>query len=220
MIGTKHSAEVHAHEHRKQNLPMPEACGDFPGKAGRAAGHLPQAVSRWETDEAVPDIEKVVRLSHIFGVSTDYLLLDEQEEAASPLPSSSEAMDTGIPSTAVLERRRRFRIVFGLSLLILGLGISAAALILAGIWAAHATQWWTAYGAFGTGLFGWPDDLRSRAGDRGICRIDQRIPQNGLKNGATARFHHAVAPFYVAVIIRRCTESFRSYRNTRSPHWP
>lgn len=122
-------------------------------KLAEQLGISRQAVSRWETGEAVPDIEKVVRLSHIFGVSTDYLLLDEQEEAASPLPSSSEAMDTGIPSTAVLERRRRFRIVFGLSLLILGLGISAAALILAGIWAAHATQWWTAYGAFGTGLF-------------------------------------------------------------------
>ena len=112
-----------------------------------------QAVSRWETGEAMPDIEKVVRLSHIFGVSTDYLLLDEQEEAVSPLQSTSESTDNGVPSTAVLERRRRFRIVFGLSLLLLGLGIAAAALILAGIWAAHATQWWTAYGAFGTGLF-------------------------------------------------------------------
>lgn len=112
-----------------------------------------QAVSRWETGEAMPDIEKVVRLSHIFGVSTDYLLLDEQEEAVSPHQSTSESTDNGVPSTAVLERRRRFRIVFGLSLLLLGLGIAAAALILAGIWAAHATQWWTAYGVFGTGLF-------------------------------------------------------------------
>lgn len=36
-----------------------------------------QAVSRWETGEAVPDTEKIVQLSRLFQVSTDYLLLDE-----------------------------------------------------------------------------------------------------------------------------------------------
>ena len=39
-----------------------------------------QAVSRWETGEAVPDTEKIVQLSRLFQVSTDYLLLDEIKE--------------------------------------------------------------------------------------------------------------------------------------------
>ena len=39
-----------------------------------------QAVSRWETGEAVPDTEKVIQLSRIFHVTTDYLLKDELEE--------------------------------------------------------------------------------------------------------------------------------------------
>ncbi|MCL2573059.1 MAG: helix-turn-helix domain-containing protein [Defluviitaleaceae bacterium] len=34
----------------------------------------PQAVSRWEQDENMPDLENIVRLSSIFDVSTDYLL--------------------------------------------------------------------------------------------------------------------------------------------------
>lgn len=38
-----------------------------------------QAVSRWETGEAVPDTEKVIQLSRIFHVTTDYLLLDIDE---------------------------------------------------------------------------------------------------------------------------------------------
>lgn len=39
-----------------------------------------QSVSKWEGARAVPDMEKVVQMSRIFGVSTDYLLKDEIEE--------------------------------------------------------------------------------------------------------------------------------------------
>lgn len=52
-----------------------------------------QSVSKWEGAQAVPDLEKMLRLSQLFGVSTDYLLKDELEapeldlagEIASPL---------------------------------------------------------------------------------------------------------------------------------------
>ena len=40
-----------------------------------------QSVSKWEGAQSVPDLEKMVRLSKLFGVSTDYLLKDEIEEA-------------------------------------------------------------------------------------------------------------------------------------------
>ena len=33
-----------------------------------------QAISRWELNESVPDVDNIVQLSQIFGVSTDYLL--------------------------------------------------------------------------------------------------------------------------------------------------
>ena len=39
-----------------------------------AAGVSRQAVSKWESEQSTPDIEKVVILSEIFGVTTDYLL--------------------------------------------------------------------------------------------------------------------------------------------------
>lgn len=38
-----------------------------------------QAVSKWEGAQTVPDLEKVLRLSNLFGVTTDYLLKDELE---------------------------------------------------------------------------------------------------------------------------------------------
>ena len=36
-----------------------------------------QSVSKWEGAQSVPDLEKIVQLSRVFGVSTDYLLKDE-----------------------------------------------------------------------------------------------------------------------------------------------
>ncbi len=38
-----------------------------------------QAVSKWEGAQAVPDLEKILMLSKLFGVTTDYLLRDEIE---------------------------------------------------------------------------------------------------------------------------------------------
>ena len=52
-----------------------------------------QAVSKWEGAQTVPDIGKILQLSELFGVSTDYLLKDEMEAeefteqvSDSPLP--------------------------------------------------------------------------------------------------------------------------------------
>uniref|UniRef100_UPI0040571F85 helix-turn-helix domain-containing protein n=1 Tax=Acetatifactor sp. TaxID=1872090 RepID=UPI0040571F85 len=39
-----------------------------------------QSVSKWEGAQSVPDLEKILQLANIFGVSTDYLLKDEVEE--------------------------------------------------------------------------------------------------------------------------------------------
>lgn len=45
-----------------------------------------QSVSKWESAQSIPDLEKILRLSRLFGVSTDYLLKDDQE-----LPEFMEA---------------------------------------------------------------------------------------------------------------------------------
>ena len=36
-----------------------------------------QAVSKWESAQTLPELEKLLQLSALFGVSTDYLLKDE-----------------------------------------------------------------------------------------------------------------------------------------------
>jgi len=44
-----------------------------------------QSVSKWEGAQSVPDMDKVVQMSRLFGVTTDFLLKDElsEEEPAS-----------------------------------------------------------------------------------------------------------------------------------------
>lgn len=38
-----------------------------------------QSVSKWESGASIPDLDKIVKMSHIFSASTDYLLKDELE---------------------------------------------------------------------------------------------------------------------------------------------
>ena len=39
-----------------------------------------QAVSKWESAQTIPDLEKILQLGVLFGVTTDYLLKDEIED--------------------------------------------------------------------------------------------------------------------------------------------
>lgn len=44
-----------------------------------------QSVSKWETGQSVPDIEKLILLSEIFDTSIDYLIKDDEKEVSSPI---------------------------------------------------------------------------------------------------------------------------------------
>ncbi|MBQ6261465.1 MAG: helix-turn-helix transcriptional regulator [Firmicutes bacterium] len=55
-----------------------------------------QSISKWEGAQSIPDMSRIIRLSQIFGVSTDYLLKDELEapsaaEGPSPAPADDPA---------------------------------------------------------------------------------------------------------------------------------
>lgn len=39
-----------------------------------------QAVSKWESSGSIPDLQRILQMSELFGVTTDYLLKDEIEE--------------------------------------------------------------------------------------------------------------------------------------------
>ena len=48
-----------------------------------------QSVSKWEGAQSLPDLEKILQMSRLFGVSTDFLLKDELEaESPDPAPDT------------------------------------------------------------------------------------------------------------------------------------
>ena len=49
-----------------------------------------QAVSKWESEQSTPDIEKIISMSEIFEVTTDYIL-----KGVEPVPTiNKKTMDT------------------------------------------------------------------------------------------------------------------------------
>ena len=63
--------------------------------AGRI-GVTRQALSRWESDAAIPDTVNVVQLADLFGVSTDYLLRDGRTQERPDLPAEGKAKERRI----------------------------------------------------------------------------------------------------------------------------
>ena len=61
---------------------------------GEKLGVSRQSVSKWETDQSVPELDKIVAISDLFVVSTDYLLKEEAED----LPQGENASQRQIHS--------------------------------------------------------------------------------------------------------------------------
>ena len=55
-----------------------------------------QSVSKWEGAQAIPDMKKIIQMSEMFGVSTDYLLRDDIEE---PMLPEVAPVDNGLEET-------------------------------------------------------------------------------------------------------------------------
>ena len=125
-----------------------------------------QAVSKWEGAQSVPDMSRIIQLSELFGVSTDYLLKDNLEQAE-PVQGSDEgstartvSMEEANAFLAVKEENSR-RVALAVMLCIL----SPVALILLG-------------GAQAYGLLDWSEEL---AGGIGLLvLILMVIPAVGL----------------------------------------
>lgn len=48
-----------------------------------------QSVSKWESAQSIPDLDRILKMSDLFGVSTDYLLKDDAEPVAESEPTVS-----------------------------------------------------------------------------------------------------------------------------------
>ena len=49
-----------------------------------------QAVSKWESAQSMPDLDKIVQLSELLGVSTDYLLKSDRDAPEAETPQRTQ----------------------------------------------------------------------------------------------------------------------------------
>lgn len=83
-----HDREEHAMILADKIIQLRKKSGWSQEELAEKLGVSRQAVSKWEGAQSIPDLERVLAMSRLFGVSTDYLLKDEQEEDA---PQAQEA---------------------------------------------------------------------------------------------------------------------------------
>lgn len=65
-----------------------------------------QAVSKWESAQSVPDLQRVLRMAEIFDVSTDYLLKDEIGKEEFEKISDYRTEDTALRNVSMEEANR------------------------------------------------------------------------------------------------------------------
>lgn len=102
-----------------------------------------QAVSKWESEQSIPDIEKIILLSDYFKVTTDYLLkgtesvekvVEEMKEVKDAGPKSDaklfsvagtilNAMGLVLAITVWIERRMAYAAGVGIMIMLLGTGV-------------------------------------------------------------------------------------------------
>ncbi len=75
------------------------SCGLSQEEFGERLGTSRQTVSKWETDSTIPEIEKIVKISRLFSVTTDSLLVD----GISTFDADCESFTCGIYRSKLLE---------------------------------------------------------------------------------------------------------------------
>ena len=69
-----------------------------------------QSVSKWESGQSIPELDKVVQISTLFGVSTDYLLKNEPDDSEpesgimkEPSESFADSAEKSAPGRTISE---------------------------------------------------------------------------------------------------------------------
>ena len=65
-----------------------------------------QSVSKWESGTSIPDLERILKLSQVFDVSTDYLLKEEIE--TDPVSIAMETDRDEVQKTITLDMANQF----------------------------------------------------------------------------------------------------------------
>lgn len=85
-----------------------------------------QSVSKWETGQAVPELDKIIKLADLFGVTVDELVRDEtapQSEPPQEDAPGSDAAPAPVTKIVYMERPRGFTPVQALGIVLIVMGL-------------------------------------------------------------------------------------------------
>lgn len=93
-----------------------------------------QSVSKWETGQSVPELDKLIKLADLFGVSVDALVREGDVPQSAPEPPGADAPPAAEPETKIVYVERRWLsgtqtagavlLTLGLLSVILGVAVS------------------------------------------------------------------------------------------------
>lgn len=87
-----------------------------------------QSVSKWESGASTPDLDKIIRMSQLFGVTTDYLLTEQKPPAEDAAQGEPPRYITKEQALSYLDKTRRYALRIALA--VAALVISPTPLIL------------------------------------------------------------------------------------------
>ena len=87
-----------------------------------------QSISKWETDVAVPELGKLIKMAEIFDISLDALVLGKETEIKEEVVQ--RIVEEVPPAAPIAEIRERSRLKTGFGFCFLGVGILLSFLIL------------------------------------------------------------------------------------------
>lgn len=90
-----------------------------------------QSVSKWETDASIPELDKLLKLSELFGVTLDELVRGEDAPKAETAAPAAQAVPASFTPQTSSEQEKRHTIA-GTILMCIGAVLLLTCLILAG----------------------------------------------------------------------------------------
>lgn len=91
-----------------------------------------QSVSKWETDASIPELDKLLRLAELFGVTLDELVKGESAQPEAARGESPDKESAGAYTAAAPAARRETRQIVGTILLCFGALIGILIMLFAG----------------------------------------------------------------------------------------
>lgn len=77
-----------------------------------------QAVSKWEAEQSIPDIDKIIAVCDYFGVTTDYILRDAELSQPEPVMQHTYNTDDSDQVTDNTEKRKKSALLLAIAIML------------------------------------------------------------------------------------------------------